>query len=134
MLLRGVCFSTCFRAEKDGDKGCPIQVQTDVATSPGRWDVEAANGAGDKKAGMDGVPEATVRESPKGNHAPGKAVPAWQELVESALAVDAWPVADQSMGIFGPVVLSQTCSQTPAVWELGPCCLLRDMAEKPDLQ
>ena len=60
------------------------------------------------------------RESPKGNHAPGKVVPACQELVESALAVDAWPVADQSMVIFGPVVLSQTFSQTPAVWELGP--------------
>ena len=110
-------------------------MQADVATSPGRWDVEAANGAGDKKAGVDGLPEATVRErARKVIMLLEKAVPACQELVESALAVDAWPVADQSMAIFGPVVLSQTFSQTPAVWELGPCCLLRDMAEKPGLQ
>ena len=64
-LLMGVCFSACFGAEKGGDKGGPVQVQANVATSPGRWDFEAANGAGDKNKGMDGVPEATVRERAK---------------------------------------------------------------------
>ena len=41
-------------------------------------------------------------------------MPACQELVESALAVDAWPVADQSMAIFGACgpfanILPNTC-------------------------
>lgn len=50
---------------KGKNKRCPIQGQANVASSLGRWNVEAANGAGDKKTGVDGMPEATIRESPK---------------------------------------------------------------------